>query len=356
MLDPLRAQRKLTQVGYYRLSGYWSPALKYKSQDGKYEKINKFKDNTTFDSVFSFYLFDKKLRQELSCALERIEIYLRTIIAHEIGRLGPLAHNDKKNFSKKALTPNLKNQTPLSIWIKKHDTLLEGSREDSISSHLKTNKPIPIWVASEAWTFGTISKFYSMLNGKNQKLICDRLGIDNRTVLENWLINLAGTRNRCAHHSRTCNRPNPRVLKIPNLDYFNQLQLESFELEKLYGLITVIWFLVKKIGPSSNWINRIADLIDNMPNVNGLTLKSMGFKTDSFPRHLFPTNHQSSIRAPATSDLLEETIKNATRLVDNIESIAKQASSETITSEQIERIFNLAIRLEQIKEKQTIHS
>lgn len=27
--DPLRAERKLAQVGYYRLSGYWFPAREF---------------------------------------------------------------------------------------------------------------------------------------------------------------------------------------------------------------------------------------------------------------------------------------------------------------------------------------
>ena len=27
--DPLRAQRKITQVGYYRLSGYWHTSRKF---------------------------------------------------------------------------------------------------------------------------------------------------------------------------------------------------------------------------------------------------------------------------------------------------------------------------------------
>ncbi len=288
--DPLRAQRKLTQVGYHRLSGYWSPALKYqRTGSGKYEKTNEFKANTSFESIFNLYLFDKKLRLELMCAIERIEIYLRSIVAHELGRNDPLAYLDKKNFSKRALI--LAEGQALSNfqqWQKKHSALLQESREESIASHIKEGKPIPIWVACEAWNFGTVSKLYSMLNGTNQKLICDRLGIDNRQVVDNWLININGIRNRCAHHSRVFNRPNIRTLMLPKLGFFNLLNLTQTELNKLYGFICVLWFLISRIGRNSNWISRMADLIDNIPAVNGVTFKSMGLDKSGFPRKLFP--------------------------------------------------------------------
>lgn len=59
--DPLRAQRKLTQVGYYRLSGYWHPSLIYRViSPGIIEKKDEFQSGTSFDSIFEFYLFDKK--------------------------------------------------------------------------------------------------------------------------------------------------------------------------------------------------------------------------------------------------------------------------------------------------------
>lgn len=168
--DSLRAQRKLTQIGYYRLSGYWHPALKYKFiQPKEIIKYDEFQTGTTFDSIFDFYLFDKKIRLELLCAIERIEIYLRTIVAHELGRIHPQAHFDKKNFSRFSTSIEKGDRfSEFDLWHRKHQQLLEDSREDSIRSHIDNEKPIPIWVACEAWNFGTLSKLYSMLSGANQ--------------------------------------------------------------------------------------------------------------------------------------------------------------------------------------------
>ena len=350
--DPLRAQRKLTQVGYYRLSGYWHTSQKYKFLAPKKIQIfSEFQDNTTFESVFNFYLFDKSLRLELTCALERIEVYLRTIIAHELGRIDPMAHKDKKNFSKFSTNPAHSGQDGISdfeLWHTKHEELLKSSREESILSHRKYDKPIPLWVASEAWSFGTLSKLYSMLNGANQQRICDRIGLENRTILDNWLINFTGIRNRCAHHSRLCNRPNIRTLIIPKNGYFNLLNLSETDKNKFYGFICVVWFLVKKIGPSSNWINRMADIIDNKPHVTGFNFKSMCFGDDGFPRKLFPQTVVTAKPAISIEELYQTATASITTTLGEIKKRPNQQSHVEKTKHYIEQLMSFAAELEDL--------
>lgn len=53
-------------------------------------------------------------------------------------------------------------------------------------------------------------------------------------------------------------------------------------------MIAVLWFLVKKIGPGSDWIKKVANLVDNKPNLPGCNLTAMGLPDNNgFPRHLF---------------------------------------------------------------------
>ncbi|HEQ1724548.1 TPA: Abi family protein, partial [Pseudomonas aeruginosa] len=214
----------------------------------------------------------------------------RTVIAHELGRYDPLCYLSPKTFSKDAFVDDerLRKGPSYKDWISRHHKRIAESQEDSIVAHRHGDKPIPIWAAAEVWDFGALSKFYSMLSGSNQDLICSRVGISERNVIDNWLINMNVLRNRCAHHSRVFNRPNPRGLKIPKKGYFNDLQLDAHAREKLFGLIAVCWYLLKKIGPGSDWIRRVADLIDSIPSVPGFGLSSMGIRTESFPRRLFP--------------------------------------------------------------------
>ena len=97
--DPAKAQRKLAQVGYYRLSGFWFPcrqdeltpagAVQISALLGKPLRSNALLPGTSFNAVFNLYLLDKKLRQLILDGLERLEAFVRSAIAHEINYQHP---------------------------------------------------------------------------------------------------------------------------------------------------------------------------------------------------------------------------------------------------------------------------
>ncbi len=89
--DKIYAEKKLSQVGYYRLSGFWHIARKQNPDNTLSEY---FLDGILFEDVYKLYIFDKRLRLLLLDIIERLEINIRTIIAHELGRNNPLAYED----------------------------------------------------------------------------------------------------------------------------------------------------------------------------------------------------------------------------------------------------------------------
>jgi abortive infection bacteriophage resistance protein len=111
--DEDRAVRKLSQIGYYRLSGYWHvcriPIVDSIGENviNKITNVPERKDEffrgTSFDNIVTLYLFDKKLRLLLLDAIERVEIYIRTIIAHELGKIDSLAYKKEKFIAPKHL-------------------------------------------------------------------------------------------------------------------------------------------------------------------------------------------------------------------------------------------------------------
>lgn len=82
--DAARAERKLAQVGYYRLSGFWFPCRQYligdngqiavSAQTGKPVWAETMLAGTSFNKLFELYLFDKRLRLLMLDALERVEV------------------------------------------------------------------------------------------------------------------------------------------------------------------------------------------------------------------------------------------------------------------------------------------
>lgn len=286
--DRERAMRKLSQVGYYRLSGFWYTSRIIRCNDeGLSFRSDEFLPGTTFEQAYDLYLFDKKLRMLMLDALERIEIHIRSIIAHELGRCDPLAYR-KESYINQRFISDCKPGIPgtFARWLNKLDQKIKDSRDECIIWHRNQQKEIPFWVVVETWDFGQMSKYYAMLNGGMQAKIIKRLHIDNKKTLTKWLQCLNLLRNRCAHHSRIWNRKHASV-PVPYTSFFNPLGVDGKASERLYSAICIMWYLVKMIGPGSTWIRHIADLFDKKPDMPGCSYESMGVPKSGFPRSRF---------------------------------------------------------------------
>lgn len=300
--DPQRAERKLAQIGYYRLSGYWFPARDF-VRDNQQQVVlcnvtnkplrqSQFQAGTSFDDAVALYLFDKRLRQLMLDAIERIEIHLRTVIAHEVGYHNPMAYTDVQFIQPKQAKPwtdaSGKQRNTWAEWLLRQQGLVNRSQEDCIEWHRKAHKAIPFWVAVEAWDFGTLSKYFEILKGNHQNRIAGRLGIQDTKALTRWLREINTLRNRCAHHTRIWNQVSANPLPVIAGPYFQTLALDHKALTRLYGLTSIIWHLVQCIGPSSTWIQQLADIIDSKPSLPGCPYAALGLPDETgFPRKLF---------------------------------------------------------------------
>lgn len=301
--DVARAERKLGQVGYYRLSGFWYPCREFlRDADNsvvmcaiskKPLRRNEFSPGTQFDSVFDIYLFDKKLRQLMLDAIERIEVHVRSVIAHEVGYHDPMAYQDVRfvnpSQTKTFTTKQGRQRNIWNEWLKRQGEQIDRTREDSIEWHRQRHKAMPFWVVVEAWDFGTVSKYFEILKDSHRNRISRRLGLTNSKILKEWLQEINTLRNRCAHHSRIWNQVSTNPLPVvPNDPYFQNLALDSNATTRLYGLIAILWYLIKAIGTNSQWICQVANVIDSKPAVPGCPFAALGLPDETgFPRKLF---------------------------------------------------------------------
>ncbi len=298
--DTDSAKREIARLGYYRLSGFWYPARKFSRDDAglkltcphtrKPVRLEDFQVGTQFARAVELYRFDKALRLLMLDAIESIEVHLKTVVAHELGRNDEMAYTSASYIEPKWTVSNP--GFPSSKWdswrIRQQKKLDDCSEECFISHRLK-NRSIPFWVAVEAWDFGTLSVYFQMLKRKPQGWVLARLGLADVRAFTSWLKELNTLRNRCAHHTRIWNQSSSNVLGFPAADpYFHALNLNSSALKRLYGLIAVVWLLLQRIEPQSQWIREVADVIDSKPAMPGCSFVAMGFPDEAgFPRHLF---------------------------------------------------------------------
>ncbi len=76
------ALSQLSTISYYRLSAYWYP---FRQRDKDSNITSNFAEGTSFDDVIKLYEFDRHLRLLILDAIERIEVYIRTLITYHLG-------------------------------------------------------------------------------------------------------------------------------------------------------------------------------------------------------------------------------------------------------------------------------
>ena len=242
--DEVFAEEVLRNISYYRFIGY---TLSCKVDDI-------FNPGTTFENIYSLYLFDKKLRSILISLLEDIEISFRSQIAHHhLIKYGPLGYKDPSNF--KCL------ENHISFINKLYQSIHQNKKEVFLRHNINKYKDIAFWVAIETLTFGNLAKLFSNLKDKDQKSICKNYTTIHYRDVSSWLINLSNVRNMCAHYGRIYNRKFNLGIGTRGID-------AHIINDKIFPRI----FIMKKLSSKDSWelfynnleplINEYSDKID----------------------------------------------------------------------------------------------
>lgn len=250
----------LSRVGYYRLSGYWY-IFKRKPVEGEGDdRDERFVEGTTFDKVWDLYTFDRQFRLVVLDAVERVEVYFRTQLAYELaGQTGPFGFLDRKNL------PRLKQDEYQEF----HDRCVEEldrSREP-FAIHFKevygdSHELPPYWILVNLMDFGTMLRLYKGAPAKTRGELAGDLGVSTR-VLKSWLVAINTVRNICAHHGRLWNRGIGTRPIIPTKSKYPEWH-EPFSVrsDNMFGILTILSYLLERIAPDTSWRVRLFNLLD----------------------------------------------------------------------------------------------
>lgn len=262
----------LSDVGYYRLSGYWYIFKRKPFEDGDGSKDERFVEGTTFDQIWSLYVFDRQFRLVVLDAIERVEVYFRTRLAYELaGATGPFGFMDRDNL------PRL-NVEDYEEFIERCKDELDRSREP-FALHFKEtygdcHELPPYWILVNLMDFGTMLRLYKGASSEIRNKIAGDLGVSTR-VLKSWLVAINTTRNICAHHGRLWNRGIGTRPIIPTQAKYPEWH-EPFEVrsDNMLGMLTILSYLLERVAPDTSWRKRLFALLATR---NEDELRRMGF-------------------------------------------------------------------------------
>ncbi len=189
--DPEYAKDVLLRENYFFLNGYRHIFMK--------SMTNKtYIEGTTFEELYSLFLFDRSFRNILFKNILIIENNIKSIISYQLSLKYGYREKDylvPKNFT----TSKEKYKQVLDILKKMKRQINLNATQHSATAHYVTNYGyIPLWVLVKVLSFGIVGELYSILKKEDQMSISDLYGFNIET-LTNYLTILSNYRNLCAH-------------------------------------------------------------------------------------------------------------------------------------------------------------
>ena len=249
--DESHALSQLSSISYYRLSAYLYP-LRVRDEQG--DVGNNFIAGTSFDQVIDLYEFDRHLRLLVIDAIERIEVYMRTLISYHLGyTYGAFGHTNAANFH---------SNFDHAEWLSKLENEIDRS-SDAFVVHYKNKysgfPSLPIWMATEVMSLGSLSFCYKGLEHKDKKAISSQLHIHHK-ALADWLHTLTYIRNVCAHHSRLWNRELSIRPERPRAAVWNAPLTPRND--RIFYILLMLRYLLKTTSNGTSWCNRCNELLE----------------------------------------------------------------------------------------------
>ena len=229
----------------------------------------KFVPGTTFEKVWGYYRFDRKLRFLVMDAIERVEVAVRSSIVNLFAvQHGVFGYRDAANFAKPL--DNVRFQKTLQFI----DSETTRSNEEFVShfrASYDSSNGLPLWMAAEVMTFGNLLTFFRLMKMSDKKAVARQFGLTS-ALMESWLTTLNYIRNICAHHGRLWNRHVAVCPLIPEKDARWHENAYPVNPMRVYSVLTILNALVKKVAPQSGWKVRLFSLLSDFPDIHRLSM------------------------------------------------------------------------------------
>ncbi len=226
----------LQRYGYYSIiNGYKDPYVE--TIDGE----EKYKDNVTFEQIYSLYTLDRQIRKELMAAMLEVEDTLRAAVAHTLGEAFTA---DQSLYLKPAnfrLGKKRSNGYQLDDILKKFHKIISDDAQP-MKYYRETYGNVPPWILMKGASFGNLVNFIKLQKGPQKNRIISLVYdlpisiVETNENLKNLFMDTLFVcldyRNRAAHGGRIYNfktdatfRYNPlfhtHIMEISEADYRN---------------------------------------------------------------------------------------------------------------------------------------
>lgn len=281
IVDENYAKEVLLRENYFFLNGYRHLFVKLEDRT--------FKEGTSFEELYSLFLFDRAFRNILFKYLLVIENNLKSITSYQLSKKYGYRERDylrPKNFTQ---APEKQRQVNDLIRKMKRQIRVNGTQHSATLHYVSNYGYIPLWILVKVLSFGIVSEMFSILKQEDQNEIAKVYNID-ADVLITYLPILANYRNLCAHEDILYD--NRTQKEIDDTIYHQLLKIPKEEGEYTKGkndLFSLI-IIIKQLLQTEEFKNMTIEL-ENVIQTLNYNLKTIKIE-DVLEKMGFPANWQ----------------------------------------------------------------
>lgn len=252
------AKDVLLRENYFFISGYRHIFMS--------DRKEKYLEGTTFEEVYSLFLFDRTFRNIIFKNLLILENNLKSITSYQLSKKYGYKEIDylkPKNFT---TDPEKTRQVNDIIRKMKRQVRVNVNQHTATYHYMNNYGYIPLWIMVKVLSFGIVGELYQILKREDQEVIANIFGVDVEK-LENYLPILANYRNLCAHEEIVFENKTQKeieetiyhsILKIPK----NELGYEK-GINDIFALVIILRELLSQ-DEVNNLMLEIKHALDNL--------------------------------------------------------------------------------------------
>ena len=237
------AEENLKNIGYFSLiGGYKDPFIN--------PMTRKYEDNATFEDLVRLYTFDEDLRNLTFKYLTKVEQKLRQLVSDSFCSQFGVQQSDYLSAT------NYTSNTRYSNDVTKLITILDyhankNTDQEYLVYQRRVYQNVPLWVITKALTFGQLSKFYSLLQFREQSIVCHAYKYLNEKNLGRYIHALTYFRNVCAHNERLYSHRLHQI-DFPDSDLLRKMNIKKTGnkynngKQDYFGLVVAFRYLLPK--------------------------------------------------------------------------------------------------------------
>ena len=277
VLDEDYAKKVLLRENYFFLNGYRHLFLKS-------EHTDYFLAGSTFEELYSLFLFDRSFRNIIFKNILTIENNLKSIISYQLSK--KYGYKEKDYLKAKNFTDDSSKTRQVNDLLQKmkRQIRVNGSQHSATMHYISNYGYIPLWILVKVLSFGIVCEMVSILKREDQKVLASVYGVPLEELLT-YLPILSNYRNLCAHEDILFE--NKTQTLIGNTFYHSFLKIDKMDGEYIYGkndlfaLIIIMKQLLDK-DDFTNMVEEIKNILNNLEyNLHtiekGKVLDRMGF-------------------------------------------------------------------------------